>query len=151
MTTTTDATGAYQFSWNESVPGYYLYAAFYDGNATYASTAASTGVVVSINPTTLTVTAPTTVTVNQNFTINGTLTSGTSGIPAAAITLQRSTDNVQYTNVSINQTTSTGAYQFSWNESTPGTYYYRATFPGNAIYTASSAVKTVAVTAYNTT
>ena len=72
--------------------------------------------------------------VNQNFTINGTLSAGTSGIPGATITLQRSTDNATWSNVTNTTTGAAGNYQFSTNESTSGTYYYSTAYAGNATY-----------------
>ena len=85
-------------------------------------------------PTTLTISAPSTASVNHNFTINGTLSAGTTGIGSRTITLQRSTNNATYTNVTMNVTDANGNYQFSTNESVAGTYYYRTAYAGNASY-----------------
>jgi hypothetical protein len=102
--------------------------------------------------TTLTATAPSTASVNQNFTINGTLSGSTFALAGATLTLQRSTDNVTFTNVSMNVTNTTGGYAFSKNESAAGTYYYRAAYAGNASYNnATSNVVKVSVTAPATT
>jgi outer membrane protein assembly factor BamB len=102
--------------------------------------------------TTLTATAPSTASVNQNFTINGTLSGSTFALAGATLTLQRSTDNVTFTNVSTNVTNTTGGYAFSKNESAAGTYYYRAAYAGNASYNnATSNVVKVSVTAPATT
>ena len=85
--------------------------------------------------TALTATASTaTAYVNQNFTINGTLSASTGGIGNATITLQRSTNNVTFTNVMTNVTNAAGGYLFSKNESAAGTYYYDTTYAGNATY-----------------
>jgi C1A family cysteine protease len=107
----------------------------------------------SSSSSTLTATAsPTTVTVNQNFTINGTLRNGTTGIANATITLQRSTNNATWSNVTTNVTDATGTYQFSNNESAAGTYYYRTAYDGNATYTtATSNTVNVNVTKIPTT
>jgi outer membrane protein assembly factor BamB len=102
--------------------------------------------------TTLTATAPSTASVNQNFTINGTLSGSTFALAGATLTLQRSTDNVTFTNVSMNVTNTTGGYAFSKNESAAGTYYYRAAYAGNDTYTnATSNVVKVSVIAPATT
>jgi len=84
--------------------------------------------------TNLSATAPQTASFNQNFTINGTLSSGTSGITDANITLQRSADNATWNNVTTTTTDATGNYQFSRNESAAGTYYYSTDYDGNDSY-----------------
>jgi C1A family cysteine protease len=93
--------------------------------------------------------SPTKVTLNQNFTISGTLTNGTpsSGIAGATITLQNSTDDATWNNVTTTVTGATGNYQFSNNESAPNNYYYRTAFDGNATY-ASAASNIVNVNVY---
>jgi C1A family cysteine protease len=93
--------------------------------------------------------SPTKVTLNQNFTISGTLTNGTpsSGIAGATITLQNSTDDATWNNVTTTVTGATGNYQFSNNESVPNNYYYRTAFDGNATY-ASAASNIVNVNVY---
>jgi C1A family cysteine protease len=84
--------------------------------------------------------SPTKVTLNQNFTISGTLTNGTpsSGIAGATITLQNSTDDATWNNVTTTVTGATGNYQFSNNESVPNNYYYRTAFDGNATYASAT-------------
>jgi hypothetical protein len=91
--------------------------------------------------------------VNQNFTISGTLSvsgtlsAGTTGIAGATITLQNSTDDATWYNVTTMVTNATGNYQFSTNESAANTYYYRTTYAGNATYpSATSNVVSVNVT-----
>jgi hypothetical protein len=85
--------------------------------------------------TTLSATSSTTTAyVNQNFTINGTLSGSTFGLADATITLQRSTNNATYTNVTTNVTDTNGNYQFSNSESAAGTYYYRTAYAGNVSY-----------------
>ena len=92
--------------------------------------------------------SPTTATVNQNFTINGTLSVGTAGKGSQTITLQNSTDNATWNNVTTTVTDANGNYQFGDNESVANTYYYRTAYNGNATYTnATSNVVSVNVTA----
>jgi hypothetical protein len=93
-------------------------------------------------PTTLTISAPSTASVNHNFTINGTLSAGTTGIGSRTITLQRSTNNAPFAN---NTTNVSGGYQFSKNETTAGTYDYRTAYAGNATLTnaTSNVVKVI--------
>ena len=124
-------------SWSPA--GTRSYYATFAGDSSYQN---STSSVVTVNvttvtktPTALTVSAPSTASVNQNFTANGTLSASALGIGNATITLQRSTNNAAWTNVTTNVTNATGGYQFSNNESAAATYYYRTTYAGNATYT----------------
>jgi cytochrome oxidase Cu insertion factor (SCO1/SenC/PrrC family) len=97
-------------------------------------------------PTNLTATALTTASATKDFTISGTLSAGSSGIADTSITLQRSTDNVTFSNEISATTDRSGGYQFSQNESAVGTYSYRTAYDGNATYAnAKSNVVTVIV------
>jgi outer membrane protein assembly factor BamB len=105
-------------------------------------------------PTTLTATAPSTASVNQNFMINGTL-NATDGAPIAGATIQLQ-KNVSgtWTNVTgkTNTTTSIGAYSISTSEPAAGTYQYRTYYAGNdTLANATSNVVKVSVTAPATT
>jgi C1A family cysteine protease len=83
----------------------------------------------------LTATAsPTTVKVNQGFTISGTLSDGATRIAGATITLQNSTDDATWNNVTTTATDATGSYQFSNSESVTNIYYYRTAYDGNATH-----------------
>ena len=85
---------------------------------------------------------------NQNFAISGTLLNGTSGISGATITLQNSTNNSTWNNVTpTTATDANGNYSFSNSESAGGTYYYRTTYAGYSTYfsAATSPVVTVQV------
>jgi hypothetical protein len=151
-TTATDANGSYQFSNNESAAGIYYYRSTYAGNATYANATSNVvNVTVSKTLTTaLNAAAPATANATQNFTVSGNLTSGGQPLAGQSVTLQRSTDNKTWTNVTppmANTTNGTGGYAFSRNESAAGTYYYRTAYAGNATYAnATSNVVTVNVT-----
>jgi 5-hydroxyisourate hydrolase-like protein (transthyretin family) len=155
-TNVTDANGNYSFSNSESANGAYQYQTTYAGNPTYAN-ATSAVVIVTVGkiPTQLTVAANvTTVPVNEFFTIDGTLNATSNSInpiSGATVTLQSSTDDATWTNVATNVTNATGGYQFSINESTSGTYYYRTTYAGNALENnATSPAVTVQVTQVTT-
>ena len=74
--------------------------------------------------------SPTVVAVNSYFAIAGKL--GNPGIAGATITMQRSTNNATWNNVTTTTTSAAGMYQFSNNESIAGTYYYRTAYDGNA-------------------
>jgi 5-hydroxyisourate hydrolase-like protein (transthyretin family) len=137
MTNVTDSTGGYQFSQNESANGTYYYRTAYDGNDTYANATSNTVNVtvfsVSRLPTTLSATISSKfVAVNKQFSINGTLSAGTTSLAGATITLQRSTNNATWNNVTNTTTNAAGQYQFSRSESTAHTYYYRTSYDGNA-------------------
>ncbi|MGA2885050.1 MAG: carboxypeptidase regulatory-like domain-containing protein [Halobacteriota archaeon] len=139
--TKTDANGKYSFSNSESAVGTYYYQTTYAGNASYNSTTSNV-VNVTVTPTppiatTLNATANVTSTeINTNFTINGTLSENTSGagISGQIITLQISTDNATWSNVTTTTTNSSGFYQFSQSEPDAGLYYYRTTYDGNTVY-----------------
>jgi len=98
-----------------------------------------------LTPTSLTLTPPqTSPYVNQPFLLTGSFTPATSGAPVATeigaaasaqnITLQRSTNNVTWTNANTTQTTADGSYVFSQKENATGTYYYRTAYAGNDVY-----------------
>jgi hypothetical protein len=130
----------YNFSRNETTVGTYYYRTTYAGTITYAN-ATSNVVKVTVTttktPTTLTASINmTTASTNQNFTIKGRLTQSGVGLNYQAITLERSTDNKTFTPIATtgpNQGSS--YYNFSRNETTAGTYYYRTTYAGTATYT----------------
>jgi outer membrane protein assembly factor BamB len=117
------------------------------GSEVYSSPAVVNGVVyvgssdnnvyaLGTTPTTLTISAPSTASVNQNFAINGTL-NATGGTPIAGATIQLQ-KNVSgaWTNLTgkTNTTTSTGTYSISASEPTIGTFQYRTAYDGNATY-----------------
>ena len=135
-TNVTDANGNYRFSQNESAAGTYYYRTAYDGNDTYANATSNTVTVqVTAIPTQLSAAAnPTSVVVNQNFTIKGMLqeTDGMA-IADATVTLQQNASGA-WNNITTNVTDANGNYQFSQNESAAGTYHYRTACDGNATY-----------------
>jgi len=83
------------------------------------------------HPTTLTATAPATAYFTKNFTIKGRLTASGVVLGYQNIILQRSLDAKTYTKLTTRRTNSTGWYQFSRNEATVRTYYYRTTYAGS--------------------
>ena len=84
--------------------------------------------------------------VDQNFSVNGTLTAGSTRVAGASVTLQRSTDGAAFSNVAITTTGTNGGYQFSTNEATVSAYYYRTTYDGDDAYSnATSDVVRVSV------
>jgi hypothetical protein len=135
-TVTTDSKGNFSFTTSWSTTGKRPYSATFDDDESNYRGSLSYPVNVTVVPkTTLTATASTTTpAVNQNFTINGTLSANGNGIGSATITLKRSTDNATWNNVTTNVTNATGGYLFSRNESANGTYYYRTSYSGGPIY-----------------
>jgi outer membrane protein assembly factor BamB len=139
MTNVTDSTGGYQFSQNESANGTYYYRTAYDGNDTHANATSNTVSVTVFAASRLSTTLNATVSskfvaVNKQFSINGTLSAGTTSLAGATITLQRSTNNATWNNVTNTATNGAGQYQFSRSESTAHAYYYRTSYDGNATY-----------------
>jgi thiol-disulfide isomerase/thioredoxin len=101
-------------------------------------------------PTTLTAASTTTTpAVNENFTINGALKSGTTPIAGATIQLQKNISGT-WTNVT-GKTKSTqpgGTYNITTSEPTAATYQYRTTYAGSTTYArATSNVVNVTVQA----
>ena len=115
-------------SWNDLATAYGAGNAYVANIHAFASSSPSPSLALTASA------SPTTVSMKQNFTINGTLSTGTTSIAGAAVTLQRSTNNAAWTNATTNVTDVNGNYQFSYNESAAGTYYYRAAYSGNATY-----------------
>jgi hypothetical protein len=91
-------------------------------------------------PTTLTTAAPAKANVSKNFTVTGTLTSGTTAIKNQTITLQRSLNNSTFVTVAghTNTTNASGGYTLTTKETATGTYYYRGYYAGNATYAAAA-------------
>jgi hypothetical protein len=97
-------------------------------------------------PTTLTISAPSSVKVKQSFSITGKLTANGAPLTKSIIFLQRLNGKTWITLAA--QTAITGTYSFSRTETT--TYQYRTTYAGSASY-ASATSPTVFVTAVEPT
>ena len=140
---TTNATGGYSFSINETASGVYYYHATYAGNTTYLN-ATSNVVKVTVTkiPTALTATAPTTATHNTAFTVKGTLTATSTrvGIGNAPLTLLKYNAASKQYDITVATTTTNaasknlGAYTFSVKETTAGTYNYEVAYAGTTAY-----------------
>ena len=92
-------------------------------------------------PTTLTTAAPAKANVSKNFTVTGTLASGTTAIKNQTITLQRSLNNSTFVTVAghTNTTNASGGYTLTTKETATGTYYSRGGYyAGNATYAAAA-------------
>ena len=150
-TNATNQSGQITVATSFGSPGQRTYYATFAGDSSYQ---ASTSSVVTVNVTSvtkaataLTIAAPGSALTKQNFFVNGTLSASAVGIGNATITLQRSTNNATWSNVTTNVTNAMGGYQFSNNESAANTYYYRTAYDGNATYgNVTSSVVTVNVT-----
>jgi 5-hydroxyisourate hydrolase-like protein (transthyretin family) len=152
-TNVTIASGFYQFNQSEPTLNTYYFRTTYAGNTTLGN---ATSNVVSVLVNTVGTTqlsigaAPTTVPVNVNFTISGTL-NDTSGTPitGALVTLENYTNS---TPLATTTTDSNGNYSFSYNESALGTYGYNTAYAGyNNGAIASSVSSEVNVTVTNVT
>jgi hypothetical protein len=151
QSTTTNTSGDYLFSINESVTGNNLYASVFAGNNTYGWSFAYVTVAIE-TPTAITASSSTsTTTVGQGFTISGQLTADGTGLAGQTVTLLNSTDNATWTSAMSTTTNATGNYGFIVIESSAGIRYYKASFAGNATHaSATSDVVTVAITAVPT-
>ncbi len=121
----------------------------YDGGPSYVANIHAFEL-SALSPTLTATASPKTVLLNENFTTSGMLSASTGGLGNANVTLQRSTNNVTFTNVTTNVTNAAGGYQFSKNESAAGTYYYETTYAGNATY-GNATSNTVSVNVTTTT
>ena len=115
----------------------YYYRTAYAGNDTYANAmSGSVSVGVGGVPTQLNATAaPTTVVINQQFTVSGTLnTTGNAPVAGATVQLQENVGGV-WTNVPGKTATTgvNGAYVITVSESAAGQYVYRTIFAGATI------------------
>ena len=146
QSTTTNTSGDYLFSINESVTGNYLYASVFAGDNTYGWSFAYVTAAIK-TPTALTASASTsTTTVGQNFTISGQLITAGTGLSNQTVTLLTSTDNATWTSATNATTNATGNYSFTVSGSSAGTHYYRASYAGTSTYaSAVSDVVTVAI------
>jgi hypothetical protein len=137
-TNTTNATGQIALTTSGASTGTRTYSATFTGDTSYQNSTSSAVTITVINitkmGTALTIAAPASALTKQNFTVNGTLSASAVGVGSANITLQRSTNNAAWTNATTTATDVNGNYQFSYNESAAGTYYYRAAYSGNATY-----------------
>jgi 5-hydroxyisourate hydrolase-like protein (transthyretin family) len=151
----TNVTSASGYTFNQSEPtlNTYYFRTTYAGNTTLGN---ATSNVVSVLVNTVGTTqlsigaAPTTVPVNVNFTISGTL-NDTSGTPitGALVTLE---NYALSTPLATTTTDSNGSYAFSYNESALGTYGYNTAYAGyNNGAIASSVSNEVNVTVTNAT
>jgi protocatechuate 3,4-dioxygenase beta subunit len=153
-TNTTNATGQITVTTSFGSHGTRTYYASFAGDSSYQ---AATSSVLAVNvtnvtkmATALTIAAPASALTKQNFTVNGTLSASVVGTGNATITLQRSTDNATWTNVTTNVTDANGTYQFSNSETAPNIYYYRSSYDGNDTY-ANATSNTVSVQVRNPT
>jgi len=96
---------------------------------------------IPLTPTTITITTNnTTPTLNQPFTLNGTLTANGTPLPGKSITLGRTDPSGTYTTVNTTTTGANGAYTFTRSESTQGRYSYLAVFYGDTYAPANAQV-----------
>jgi hypothetical protein len=139
-TATTNTTGWYTLSRNETAAGKYSYHTTYAGNATYTNATSATFNVTVKYPTSLTAAAPAMASVGTNFTVTGRLLNGTTSLAHQNVTLQRSLNNSTWVTITgkTNTTNATGGYTLTTKEPTAGTYYYRGYYTGNATYAAAT-------------
>jgi len=137
------ADGTYAFmNLNEMVAHTLYYRTTYAGAT--SNVVSVTVTKVTKIPTTLTVSAPATVSPGQTFSVTGQLTANGTALPWKIITLQNSTDNVTWTTVTTKQNYADGTYAFmNLNEMVAHTLYYRTTYAGATSNVVSVTVDTL--------
>ncbi|MGZ4893638.1 MAG: Ig-like domain-containing protein [Halobacteriota archaeon] len=103
-------------------------------------------VVKALQPTTTTITtSKTNPTLNQPFTLSGTLKAGSTPLSGKSILLGRTDPSGQWSSGGTTTTDANGAYTFTQSESGQGKYWYQAVFSGDTTYAASNAMVSVTV------
>jgi protocatechuate 3,4-dioxygenase beta subunit len=144
--TQTNSNGYYSFTISEHTAGLYWYECYFHGDSEYAAATAGTRVSVgTLVPTSLSVTASNTnPAVNEQFTLSGYLKE-VNGTPLATklIDLYRQDPSGQITQPTGTYTNATGYYQFSWSESSHGSYRYTVDYVVDQNYAESIAGVTI--------
>jgi len=137
----TDQNGYYFFDWSEATQGNYQYWVTYNGDQNHALSQASVEITVgSPTPTQLSLTTSNTnPAVNQQFTLSGTLTAGTTPLAGKSIIIIREDPTGTWSNVGTTQTGTNGTFSLTNSEPSTGPYTYQAYFNGDTTYGASNA------------
>jgi hypothetical protein len=138
-TITANKNGFYEFSLNTTSvdAGSHVLFAQYVGNSTTSGSNASLSFTVTLLPTTLSISAPTSVLAKQNFTITGDLESNGGGVGGLPVYLQLQVAG-GWENISSTLTGRNGAFSFTLAEVENGTYTFRVLFDGNSVYQPST-------------
>ncbi len=133
--TATDASGYYQFTLTDTVPGHYTYVVCSPGTAAYEpSVSKEVSVTYVTIPTTLTATAaPRQQVVGHDVTITGRLTDACFGLSALPVTLYK-TDAAEKVPVAATTTDAAGDYQFTLTDTAAATHVYMACAGGDSTY-----------------
>jgi hypothetical protein len=151
VSNTTDANGTCNLTYSQSATGTYKYEASFSGFASYG---ASNSAPITVNVTNrassqlLLGVFPASTSgkfaSGQPFFLNGSLTSGGTGIPNAPVNLQYSLDQKTWSTASAPTTTgngtpfANGSYTFSGSVAGKGLYYFRSVYGGNVTYLGST-------------
>lgn len=135
-TTTTDTSGAYQFTLNETAPGQHSYVVHAPGTGTHASAeSAPVSVAYVAIPTTITaVVSPREQCVGHDVTITGRLTADSGPLANAPVILYNAGDVAQRAPAAETTTDDAGYYQFHVKDITPGRRSYVVQAPARGTY-----------------
>lgn len=135
-TTATDASGAYQFTLSETVPGQHSYVVRALGTATHAPTeSALISVAYAFVPTTITAAVkPGEQCVGHDVTITGRLNAGGAPLADAPVILYNADDVAQGAPAADTTTDDAGYYQFRVNTIMPGRHSYVVHAPAKGKY-----------------
>ncbi|MEM3027888.1 MAG: invasin domain 3-containing protein, partial [Candidatus Bathyarchaeia archaeon] len=129
-TVTTDATGAFAYSWTpESVGAYELKASWIGDEGTLGSESTIVSLTVSKLTSLLTISlSAASVNVGNSVTIQGSLSPAKSG---ASITIQLRTLGGSWSTLTTVTTDASGAFSYSWTPRTEESYELKASWPGD--------------------
>ncbi|MCU0631987.1 MAG: Ig-like domain repeat protein, partial [Methanolinea sp.] len=142
---TTDGNGEYLAAHTPSKAGTYQYRATYAGNATYAPSSSSQQSVIiksTVSPldSALSINAsPRDLAPGGTVILSGNLTAvkGGKGIPGRSIIVLSSSDGTSFSPLGVVTTGLNGKYSTSTQMSTPGRFFFKATYSGDSTYTGS--------------
>jgi 5-hydroxyisourate hydrolase-like protein (transthyretin family) len=142
-TTVTDASGAYQFTLSETVPGQHSYVVRALGTGTHASAESALVSVAYVSvPTTITAAVkPGEQCVGHDVTITGRLNAGGAPLTDAPVSLYNADDVAQGASAADTTTDDAGYYQFRVNTITPGRHSYVVHAPAKGKYAPAQSVE----------
>ena len=135
-TTTTDASGFFQFTLADTVAGHHTYVVYAQGDSTHARVQSAEMVVTYVTiPTAITATAtPRQQVVGQSVTIRGQLTASGAPLEGVPVALYNTDAPKKRVLTATTSTDASGYYQFTLSESVATTHAYTVCAEGDSTY-----------------